>query len=735
MRKAVKAHRKREKIKTILAENPHALKYKKAPKTLVVNENDPDLQPITIDLPQPGDKNQPELKDIDGYGLAPSEQYFKRPKVPKKLIDLEKRCKTIKECHVELKKNKKYYAEEIKFIQTEWKRRKNGYWFYNNGVPTWISGAHYLYLCYWYVGVNHPEYRSRDRKFFVFAWYVDNDLFACGFNYPKFRREGATSKTSCLIYHIISMQRKVHGGIQSKDDESAAKVFKGHVVASFKKMRFWFRPINEGKTEPKASLNFSAPAQTVTKDGGSIQFEDSLESFIDFGSSVEGYYDGDKLRVHFGDEVGKSTNIDVYQRHLIVKPCVTEGNKYIGLIVNTSTVGDMDKGGGENFKKLCKNSHHHQRNENGETQTGLYNLFIPSFDGYDLVDKKTGKRFIDKHGNSDEDACRKYHENIRKGFIESDDMEGLSEHIRQYPFTFRECFRSGAAHCNFNINILETRLEEFHFGNKFKTPGNFQWKDGKMGGIIGKNPDGSDIWQDGEVKWVPSAKGRFLISYILPQIESNKFILDSSVRVPANKHLFVAGGDTFKFSEVVGTRKSDGAGAVFRKFNPAIDNPLIEVKDWQTNKFCCTYSHRPRTLDLYGEDMLMMCIYFGCEMFPEVNVPFLWEYFKRRGYGGYLYYQIDMKSGKFSKTPGASTNPKVQEALFGEMYNYIEQYGAYEVHDEILIQCRDIVDDMGEFDLFVASTYALLAAKRQVQAPIDITKVQSYHRKYKYSKN
>lgn len=735
VRKAVKSYRKREKKKEILSENPYALSYKKTPLKLIVNENDPDLTPIDIPLPQPGVDKQPELKTIDGWGLSPSEQYFKRPKFPKKLLDLERRSKTIKECHLELKKNKVFFAEEIKFIEEEWRRRKNGYWFYNNGVPTWITGAHYLYLCYWYVGIKHPEYRSRDRKFFVFAKFVDDDPYACGFNYPKFRREGATSKAACLNYHIISMQRKVHGGIQSKDDESAGKVFKGHIVASFKRMHFWFRPINEGKTEPKASLNFFAPAQTVTKDGGSIKVEDSLESFIDFGSSVEGYYDGDKLRFHHGDELGKSSGIDAYQRHLIIKPCVTEGNKYIGLIVNTSTVGDMEKGGGESFKKICYNSRYEKRNENNETQTGLYNLFIASFDGYDLVDKKTGKRFIDRFGNSDEEAAKKYLENIRKGFLEAGDIEGLSEHIRQFPFTFRECFRTGAAHCNFNIHTLETRLEEFQFGNKFKVRGDFIWKDGKVGGIVGNNADGKATWQHGEVEWIPSANGKFYQSFIIPQNESNAFMMESNVRVPANKHRFIAGGDTFKFDEVVGDRKSDGAGAVFMKFDPSIDNPLLDVSEWKTNKFCCTYSNRPRTLDLYGEDMLMMCIYYGCEMNPELNVPFLWKYFKDRGYGGYLYFGIDMKTGKYNKTPGASTNPKIQDILYGEYYNYIEKYGAYENHDEILIQCRDIQDDMGAFDLFVAGGYALLGARRKEMAPAQTTKAPQYHRKYRYTHN
>ena len=32
------------------------------------------------------------------------------------------------------------------FIEQEFERRRNGVWFYNNGVPTYITGRHYMFL-------------------------------------------------------------------------------------------------------------------------------------------------------------------------------------------------------------------------------------------------------------------------------------------------------------------------------------------------------------------------------------------------------------------------------------------------------------------------------------------------------------------------------------------------------------------------------------------------------------
>lgn len=689
-------------------------------KVLVVNNNpdDRDLKPIEIPLPVPDD-----VTKIDGYGEVGVHQYFKThaelyPKPYRRLMDLQKKCDTVDQCVETIRNNPGEYVEEIEYIQREWEYRLNGYWFFNNKRPTFISGAHWLYLNHWYAGKGHPNYRSRDRKFFLFADFVEKDPKCCGFNYPKFRREGATSKTSCFLYNIISKEKAVHGGIQSKDDDSAKNVFHKHVVQSWKKMAFWFKPVQDGQSDPKSSLNFFAPSRT-TGAGSAANVKESLESWIDFGASTEGHYDGTKLRFHYGDESGKSSKINIYTRHNIVKPCVTEGNEFIGIIVNTSTVGDMESGGGDEFKKLCKQSDYHNRNDNGETITGLYNLFIPSYDGFSGKDPITGKYFINKYGESDEKSAKEYLLRRRKALLDSGDIDGYVEEVRQYPLTFAECFTKSSLQANFNTQIITDRLTEFQFGNDFKARGNFEWLNGK----------------DSEVIWMPDPKnGKFFASYLLPSQFANRKMMEGGVTVPGNRHRFVAGGDPFKYNDVKNNdKKSDGAGAVFMKYDPAIDNPNGDQKDWITDRFVCTYSNRPKTTDEYAEDMLKMCVYYGCEMFPEINVPLIWDHFRERGYKGYLYYQTDAKTGRYSSQPGANTGTKVQQMIYSAWYNHIERNGKREVHDELLIQCRDIEDDMGPFDLFVAGGYALMAASKQEKTPTENKDIKSFHRKFTYS--
>ena len=143
-------------------------------------------------------------------------------------------------------------------------------------------------------------------------------------------------------------------------------------------------------------------------------------------------------------------------------------------------------------------------------------------------------------------------------------------------------------------------------------------------------------------------QGKFKVSHQLNDSEANKKFWsdDDSLWKPGNTHWGVAGGDPFKFNITQGNRKSKGGGAVIRK------GKIKDADFSMKRKFVCTYAQRTFDKNIYAEDMLMMCVYFGVKMFPEIDVPFLWDYFDERGYGGYLLYKIDPRSFEISKTPG-----------------------------------------------------------------------------------
>jgi len=677
--------------------------YKPAERFIIVNDSDRDLEPVKVPIPS----ECPDLRTIDGYGLPPSEQKFKRPRVPKRLSKLEEELDDLIEIEEFLEKNQIEYRNEVDFIEREWDRRENGYWFFNNGKPTYITGTNYLYVSYWEIDIGLPSYRDRDRKFFLFLKMAENDEESMGVCYPKHRREGATHKAQVWIYDYVSTHKRSSGGIQSATEGHAKDVFTDHLVPGWKSLPFFFKPKFEGSTNPKSVLSFNEPSTRVTKGKMSVKKNDYLGSKINYKSSDVKAYDSRKLHRYHGDEVGKTTEIDVNDRHGTVKQClvVDGGSTIVGKALYTSTVEEMEKAGGKNFKKICDQSHysHHKaeykRSKNGRTISGLYLLFIPAYEG----------AIVDEYGNSLIEESIEYLKNEREALLEAGDFEGLSKFIRQYPIAYKECWRGDAKNCKFNIKILQDRLDEFQFGNKYLTRGNFVWKDNIVGGVtdtIGK------AFRQGRVIFEPNEKGRFEVSYLFSNpAESNSYFMRDNIMYPSNDYRFSGGSDPFKFKTTKYSNRSDGGGAVFSKRDLSIDPMDKDVSEWKTNRFICTYLDRPKDKYQYCEDMLLMSIYYGFQMITEINVPAVWEHFDSRGYPGYLYYTIDPATGKQNLRPGIYTTGPVKEDIFTEYHSYIENHGSKEVHDKLLEQCLDIEDDMGPYDLFAAGGMALIGAK------------------------
>lgn len=699
--------------------------YKKADKTVVVNDNDPDLKPIEIKLPP-----CPALHLIDGYGLPAKKQKFVREELPKKLRYLQNEAQikdgttfrpyTIAEIWVEISKNKVYYKKEIEFIQRQWYYRLYGYWFFNNGKPTYIDGWHWFYLSVWQGDIGYFDYRSRDRKFFHFARMCYNDPYCFGFNYPKHRREGATYKAECISYELTSRTLKANSGIQSMTEKDAENVFQIHVVQPWKTLPFFFKPEYQGNTDPKTVMRFNPPSIRIGIKGSIAGSQKGLNSSIGFRNANTKAYDGYKLLFLHIDEAGKTEEVDVRDRWNIVKHCLAQGRKIHGFCIQTSTVGDMEKEGGSNFKDLCKNSDYHVRNENGQTITGLYTLFLSGADGLET--------FIDEYGESQIPEALKYLESDRKASLLAGDFEGLNAKIRQTPIKYRECFITNSKSSGFNLFKIEQRLQDFTFGNNFKVKGDFEWVDNKP---------------DGEVEFKPDPQGDFWLSLQLNDFEANLKYWDTTYGengswVPSNFGKFVAGGDAFKSSKTITNKISDGGGAVFWKRDKVKDPDDKNSENWKSNRFVCTYSVRPKDKDLYGEAMLKMCVYFGCYMFPEQDVPFLEDYFTRRGYEGFLLHRFDAKANKYKITPGIQANQAKQD-IFYELITHIERHCHREVHDELLEQCKLIAgpEDMTHFDLFAAAGYALLGANSthtqwQQEEEGDKTVEIKFHRQYTY---
>jgi hypothetical protein len=60
---------------------------------------------------------------------------------------------------------KVFKSEWVDYIESEFDRREDGHWFYNNRVPTYITGAHYMYLQWTSIDVGYPDFREANRIF------------------------------------------------------------------------------------------------------------------------------------------------------------------------------------------------------------------------------------------------------------------------------------------------------------------------------------------------------------------------------------------------------------------------------------------------------------------------------------------------------------------------------------------------------------------------------------------
>lgn len=679
-------------------------KYNEPQKYIFINDDDKDLIPIRIYLPKP-----PPRELIAGYGLQPKEQKWSVPKIPDRLKRLERngsQPRTIDEIWGIMEANPLKYVEELNFIKLQWYHRLYGYWFYNNGTPTYITGKHYFYLCYYKLDIGAPQYRDRDRKYWLGIDFFENETYdfvkkdkdgiaipetdergrryfsmydtkrklCMGDVYPKFRREGATYRAQCNNLETITRTKNAIGGIQSRDAEDAKKVFTQHLVPAFKKLPFFFKPLYSNNTDPKKQIDFNRSAQAVTK-GGSISYIDlGLESIINFGSGKEGEYDGYKLKFFHDDEIGKNVEYDVVKRNGITRDCLMETGKIIGYTSKTSTVGEMENGGGDNFATLCKQSNYYQRDDNGMTASGLFVFFINSKEGY----------VIDEYGQSKKQESEKTLLAERKAKLDVNDLDGWNEQVRKYPLTYRECFTSTAAGMGFNIYKIEQRISILRFTNA------------TMKGDFIRYGD-----RDSRVEFVENINGRFIISERPPDHMTNRKHRVGDDYCPSVVK-YIAGADPFRMGETEGKDRSKGGGAVFKL------RDLSENETVHSHRFVCTYLYRTGTTDEYCDDMLKMCQYYGAMMFSETNVNHVNDTFKKWGYGGYLLYGMN-SDGTLRTTPGQHSGENSKQEIMLSMANYIELNCEREQHIDLLMQCKEIpsIKKMTDYDLLTAAGLAL----------------------------
>ena len=623
----------------------------------------------------------------------------------------------------------KYYD----YINKEFVRREEGYWYHNKGIPTYITGSHYMYLQWTKIDVGHADFRESNRLFYIFWEACKADPRCYGMCYLKNRRSGFSFMASSDTVNQATISRDARFGILSKSGADAKKMFTDKVVPISLNYPFFFKPIQDGMERPKTELSYKVPSKRLTRNSIKETTEDvqaGLDTTIDWKNTGDNSYDGEKLKLLVHDESGKWERPDnILNNWRVTKTTLRLGRRIVGKCMMGSTSNALDKGG-ENFKKLYEASDVNKRNRNGQTSSGLYSLFVPMewnyegyIDSYGLPVFDTPKKPIKGVDGEDIDIGVISHwENEVDGL--HDDQDGLNEYYRQFPRTEKHAFRDEAKESLFNLTKIYEQIDynEDLRNTNVVTQGNFQWE----GGI-----------KDTRVLFVPNKNGRFLVSWVPPVGLQNRYNIKNNTKYPGNEHCGAFGCDSYDISGTVDGKGSKGSLHGLTKFS---------MEDVPPNLFFLEYISRPQTADIFFEDVLMALVFYGMPILAENNKPRLLYYIKRRGYRGYSMNRPDRTINKLSTTekeiggiPNSSEDIKQAHAAAIEDYieNHVgllsEGYGNTYFQRTLEDWAKFNINNRTKHDASISSGLAIMACNKHRYSPVakrTISKVSLGFRKY-----
>ncbi len=611
------------------------------------------------------------------------------------------------------------------YIDSEFNKREQGFWFYNKSVATYVTGSHYMYLQWSKIDVGQPDFRESNRLFFIFWEACKADSRSYGMCYLKNRRSGFSFMSSAETVNVATITSDARYGILSKSGPDAKKMFTDKVVPISVNYPFFFKPIQDGMDRPKTELAYRVPATKYTRrkleTNEKLQELDGLDTTIDWKNTGDNSYDGEKLKLLVHDESGKwERPNNILNNWRVTKTCLRLGSRIIGRCMMGSTSNAHDKGG-KNFKKLYDDSDVTQRNANGQTRSGLYSLFIPMewnyegyIDAYGLPVFDTPDKPVEgPQGEKIKIGVIEYWENEVEGLKQ--DQDGLNEFYRQFPRTEKHAFRDETKQSLFNLTKI---YEQIDFNEDMRnstnvTKGSFQWENGQ---------------QDTRVVFSPNKNGRFLISWIPPLHLQNKKYSKNGRFYPGNEHLGAFGCDPYDISGTVDKRGSNGSLHGLTKFS---------MEDAPPNHFFLEYIARPQTAEIFFEDVLMACAFYGMPILAENNKPRLLYYFKKRGYRGFAMNRPDRTRNKLSVTekeiggiPNSSED--IKQAHAAAIESYIENFVGLKETGYGDMYFQRTLEDWAKFninnrtshDASISSGLALMACNKHRYTPVNIRKTE-----------
>jgi len=582
-----------------------------------------------------------------------------------------------------------YDVELQEFIDQEWDRRINGVWMMICGEPVYITGEHYFYCNWMKTDFGYPDFWFVDLDFFYMWQYAREDPNCYGINLITGRRTGKSAKFGCVMLNYPSMRKNTHAGFQSKTYADAVRVFRKTIRLPFKNLPDFFQPIRNYDSKMTKNIEFEAQVPVGKRATEIEETEHGLDSLIDYKESGVFAYDGERIEIGGFDETGKTKECDVYERLRVFRPCLEKGDIIRGKVLSTTTVEvDDEFDVSYKFIELTNDSDPRKREEDGQTKSGLYNLFFPVYRTY----------MMDEYGRSLE-AEAKNKISLRLKKFENDEIELIKEK-RKYPSSLDEALMTSVADCPFNIEILNKRdraLENMDPRHLPYQVGDFEWITGK---------------EFKEVKFVPNpTNGKWHVSW-MPQntAQQNKVLVKQygdQRYVPDNEHKLFAGVDPINYGGNSATAGKSSIGCVIRRGYDVNDNPDKSI-------FVADYIYRPENPDDAYEHIFKACWFYGCLIHIENNKFDIGNWLKNMGAKKFIMVRPEntLKIGvkKRPTEEGTAASVGVIDLYVKLLKKLVVNHGHEFNHPRIIKQMMGFtVKNRTKFDLVVAAGYAEIA--------------------------
>jgi len=610
---------------------------------------------LNIQLPK-----KPKKSEILFSDLPKKEQYWRRQEMPKGLNP----------------ESEEAFAE---YILEEFRRRREGIWFMNNGKAEYLTGNMYFALQWGKMqdkGGIYMDFRYAQRDMFYFAEACLLDPRCLGEIFVKSRRTGFTYVSLAIMLNDATSQQNAVYGLTSQNDDDAKRTFKKFAYM-FRNLPFFFRPVVKGAVDSEKILEFGLPSDKskAAKLSRKNKSKDYLNTKMDYEATKDGAYDGQWLKIYLGDEASKWKKPANYLNHWgRVSPTMDEGGEIVGKALIGSTVNPM-KQGGEEFKKLVLQSKLEGRDDvTQRTVSGLYVYFLPAH--------KNMTKFTDKYGVCHESKPEKPTFNVNGKLIKTGSIDFLearrkakrkkseisyNEELRAFPMRLAEALRDDAKKSVFSIEKINEQIE--YLDNVANVPmhvttGNFMWENGV---------------KDTKVVWYPDPNGRFKITWLPNKGMRNNVRTIRGQKEPMNGHFGCFGCDSYDISGTVSGKGSKGSlhGVTG-----------LTMENAPSNTFFLEYINRTGLAEQFYEDVLMACVFYGMPILVENNKPRILYHFKNRGYRKFCLNRPDKAANRLSKSekelggiPSASADVITTHASFIE--NFIVNFvGVYDEEDE-----------------------------------------------------